>query len=65
MFTLILSHVAFSIPFVIINGPEGIELKNDGALCNVAPTVLQLMGIEKPAEMDGNSLIKELVSSNK
>ena len=46
------------IPFVVINGPEGLELKDDGALCNVAPTVLQLMGIEQPKEMDCESLIK-------
>ena len=35
-----------------------LELKEDGALCNVAPTVLQLMGIEQPKEMDCESLIK-------
>ena len=52
------AHTTNEVPFVIINGPEGLELKNDGALCNVAPTVLQLMGIKKPAEMDCDSLIK-------
>ena len=52
------AHTTNEVPFVVINGPEGLELKNDGALCNVAPTVLQLMGIEKPAEMDCDSLIK-------
>ena len=45
-------------PFVVINAPAGLELKDDGALCNVAPTVLQLMGIEQPKEMDCESLIK-------
>ena len=34
------------------------KLKDDGALCNVAPTVLELMGIQKPVEMDCDSLIK-------
>ena len=52
------AHTTNEVPFVVINGPEGLELKNDGALCNVAPTILQLMGIEKPAEMDCDSLIK-------
>ena len=33
------------------------ELK-EGRLCDLAPTMLQLMGIEKPAEMTGESLIK-------
>ncbi len=52
------AHTTNEVPFVVINGPKGIELKQDGALCNIAPTVLQLMGIEKPAEMDCESLIK-------
>ena len=55
------AHTTNEVPFVIINGPKGISLKNDGALCNVAPTVLELMGIKKPAEMDCDSLIKEPV----
>ena len=46
------------VPFVVINGPKGLELKSDGALCNVAPTVLELMGIKKPEEMTAESLIK-------
>jgi 2,3-bisphosphoglycerate-independent phosphoglycerate mutase len=28
-----------------------------GRLCDIAPTILELMGIEKPAEMTGESLI--------
>jgi len=35
---------------------EGIKL-HDGGLKDVAPTILELMGIEKPEEMDGKSLI--------
>ena len=52
------AHTTNKVPFVLINAPEGTELKDDGALCNIAPTVLQLFGIEKPAEMDCDSLIK-------
>ena len=52
------AHTTNEVPFVIINGDPDIELKEGGALCNVAPTVLQLMGIPKPAEMDCDSLIK-------
>ena len=52
------AHTTNEVPLVVINAPEKIELKEDGALCNVAPTVLQLMGIPKPAEMDCDSLIK-------
>ena len=52
------AHTTNEVPFVIINGDENIQLKEGGALCNVAPTILQLMGIPKPAEMDCDSLIK-------
>ena len=52
------AHTTNKVPFVLINAPENIKLKDDGALCNIAPTVLQLLGIQKPAEMTGESLIK-------
>ena len=53
------AHTTNEVPFVLINAPKGTELKNiDGALCNIAPTVLQLMNIEQPKEMNCESLIK-------
>lgn len=52
------AHTTNEVPFVLINAPEGVELKETGALCNIAPTILQLLGIEKPADMDCDSLIK-------
>ena len=52
------AHTTNEVPFIVINADKNIELKSDGALCNVAPTVLQLMGIKKPEEMDCDSLIK-------
>lgn len=53
------AHTTNEVPFVLINAPKGTELKDgDGALCNIAPTVLQLLGIEKPQEMTCESLIK-------
>ena len=52
------AHTTNKVPFVLINAPKDIQLKDDGALCNIAPTVLQLMGIAKPVEMDCDSLIK-------
>ena len=52
------AHTTNMVPFVLINAPKDIELKPEGALCNIAPTVLQLMGIKKPAEMTADSLIK-------
>ena len=52
------AHTTNKVPFVLINAPKDMKLKDDGALCNVAPTVLELMGIQKPVEMDCDSLIK-------
>lgn len=37
---------------------EGEEDEEEGALCDVAPTVLDVMGIEKPEDMSGRSLLK-------
>lgn len=51
------AHTTNEVPFIVINADRHIELKKDGSLCDVAPTVLQLMGIEQPAEMTGYSLI--------
>jgi len=50
------SHTANDVPYVLI-GAGDVEL-NDGALCDIAPTMLELMGVEQPAEMTGKSLIK-------
>ncbi|KAI7219112.1 phosphoglycerate mutase 2 [Hortaea werneckii] len=52
------SHTTNKVPFVMTNAPEGFSLKKkEGVLGDVAPTVLEVMGIEKPAAMDGNSLL--------
>ncbi len=50
------AHTTNPVPLFIINAGN-IELKKTGALCDIAPTVLELLEIEKPKEMDGNSLI--------
>lgn len=52
------AHTTNEVPFVLINGPKDVELQPEGALCNIAPTILQLLGIKKPEEMTCDSLIK-------
>ena len=52
------AHTTNKVPFVLINAPKDIKLKEDGALCNIAPTVLELLGIKQPEEMTAESLIK-------
>ena len=52
------AHTTNVVPFVVINAPYEIELRDGGALCDVAPTVLQLMEIPQPKEMTGVSMLK-------
>lgn len=53
------SHTVTPVPFVWISkDAEGKELKDGGKLCDIAPTMLQVMNLEAPAEMTGKSLIK-------
>jgi len=49
------THSTSLVPFIVTD--DKIELK-DGKLADIAPTILDIMGIEKPIEMTGESLIK-------
>lgn len=52
------SHTTNKVPFVMANAPEGWSLKKtDGVLGDVAPTVLAVMGVEQPGDMEGHSLL--------
>ena len=42
--------------FIVINAENEVKTVKDGALCNVAPTILKLMGIPQPAEMTAEPL---------
>ena len=50
------AHTTNPVPLVVVGYP--CELKEGGKLCDLAPTMLDIMGIEQPAEMSGQSLIK-------
>lgn len=54
------AHTTNLVPFILLNEEAAeqnqITLQN-GALCDVAPTILALMNIEKPKTMTGNNLI--------
>lgn len=50
------AHTTNLVPFCIVGA--NVTLR-DGRLCDIAPTMLDLMGLEKPAEMDGETLIAQ------
>jgi 2,3-bisphosphoglycerate-independent phosphoglycerate mutase len=49
------AHTTNLVPFILIK--KGVRLRANGILADVAPTVLELMGIKQPEEMTGESLI--------
>ena len=50
------AHTTNPVPFCVVG--YDCELKEGGRLADIAPTMLQILGLEQPAEMDGTSLIK-------
>ena len=50
------AHTTFPVPFVVCG--YDCELREGGKLCDIAPTMLKIMGLEQPAEMTGESIIK-------
>ena len=51
------AHTTNPVPVIVTK--EGAELREDGILGDLAPTMLELLGLDKPAEMTGTSLIKK------
>ncbi|WP_265501927.1 2,3-bisphosphoglycerate-independent phosphoglycerate mutase [Paracoccus beibuensis] len=51
------AHTLNPVPVIVFGGPVGATLR-DGRLADLAPTVLDLMGLEQPVEMTGQSLIR-------
>ncbi len=50
------AHTTNLVPFCVVNHP--CELRDGGKLADIAPTMLKLLGLSQPEEMDGTSLIK-------
>jgi 2,3-bisphosphoglycerate-independent phosphoglycerate mutase len=52
------AHTTNPVPFIVADARrKGHALKDGGRLCDVAPTVLALMGLPQPKEMEGHSLL--------
>ena len=54
--TAFTAHTTNPVPFVVCG--YDCELREGGKLCDIAPTMLKIMGMAQPAEMDGESIIK-------
>ena len=52
------AHTTNPVPVILVGGPGGAGLRN-GRLADLAPTLLQLMGLAVPPEMTGESLIEK------
>jgi 2,3-bisphosphoglycerate-independent phosphoglycerate mutase len=52
------AHTTNVVPFTLINYKENITIRENGKLADIAPTMLEVMGIEIPGEMEGRSLIE-------
>ncbi|MEG2708684.1 MAG: alkaline phosphatase family protein, partial [Vagococcus sp.] len=50
------AHATVPVPVIVTKA--GVELRDGGRLADIAPTMLDLLGVEKPEEMTGESLIK-------
>ena len=54
------AHSTNKVPCILVgNKYKNAKLLSGGRLCDVAPTILDIMGIKKPQVMTGKSLIKE------
>ena len=51
------AHSLNPVQFIVINAGDEVRTVKDGALCNVAPTILKLMGIPQPEAMTAEPLI--------
>ena len=51
------AHTTNPVPIILVTPNKELKLKNGGKLADLAPTMLELMNLEKPEEMTGESLL--------
>jgi len=52
------AHTTNPVPVILVGGPGGAVLRAGGRLADLAPTLLELMGLPQPPEMTGRSLLR-------
>jgi 2,3-bisphosphoglycerate-independent phosphoglycerate mutase len=50
------AHTTNPVPFLVVDDGGTRRLRDGGALCDVGPTILGLLGLEQPPEMTGRDL---------
>ncbi len=53
------AHTMNLVPFVVVQNPPPEKLKEQGILADISPTILMMMDLPQPNEMDGSSLIQQ------
>lgn len=51
------AHTTNPVPFILVNADPSYKLREGGCLADIAPTLIELMGLEQPKEMTGKSLL--------
>ena len=51
------AHTTNPVPFILVNADPSYGLREGGCLADIAPTLIELMGMEQPEEMTGKSLL--------
>lgn len=51
------AHTTNPVPFILVNADPSYKLREGGCLADIAPTLIELMGMKQPEEMTGKSLI--------
>ncbi len=51
------AHTTNPVPFILVNYDSDYTLREGGCLADIAPTLIEMMGMEQPEEMTGKSLL--------
>jgi 2,3-bisphosphoglycerate-independent phosphoglycerate mutase len=54
------AHTTNPVPFIVVNCPKAKAIAKEGKLCDVSPTLLDMMDIAQPPEITGRSLLIKL-----
>ncbi len=53
------AHTINPVPFILVNYDHNYTLREGGCLADIAPTLIEMMGLQQPEEMTGKSLLVE------